>query len=1799
MRTRKNRSGLKRLVAYALILAMLLTLMPTSAFAARKTSPFSWMFQSFTQPKAAPAPAPEPEAPAEEPAPAEPEAPAEEPAPEPEAPAEEPAAEAPAEEPAPEEPAEEPAPEEPAAEAPAEEPAPEEEPVAIAEELEVDDLTVSIEAEAGAFPAGTEVKAEKVDFEDVQKAVDEAEDLAGEVLYAVDITFTKDGEELQPAEGKTVKVSFRADDLKDVAEDATIVHIDAETEKAEKVDTVEAEEEDEVAFEAEKFSVYAVLAEGEPGKLARITVSFYNDFKPDSATSDLITTVYVKNEDCVDGGKWENGEDASAEEKLKLIVYDPGLGTDGLDPTYAEATFVGWEAFSDTEHPSSVTLPTGVKTIEDIREWLINYSTTTGFVEGDTINFRVVLNKIYHVDYYDRPSESRPDIVIGAQTAFAPMNDEAGFDPAEHEVNWPYTVVTSDDSPVIENFQGWKVKDADSLANIDYLVQTEDDVTTHVTVTADTVIKNGETLVIHGDIKLIPYVATGNWLVFEEVRPGAPYNAPQFLEAGESAKLPNAEDMTLLGYKFGGWYTDEACTDGHEYTGGPITVKTTVYAKWTAEDRAAYTIIVWKQNLDPATGEPYYKEADKDKFYSYSESIRLWGASFSTIDSVSIGTDNGAADYLIYSGQNQAGNGTISGDRRVTHTGTNGTHSYQNPEYIGYKCVRYDTGVTINPEGNSIVNVYYDRLQYTVRIYHARRGNNNTNYNAPETRSTTNNQNSNTLALDDMNWTGTLSNYTGITGEQSMQSGNYTYYYTTVTAYYGADISDKWPKYVDYPNVTSGNTTYTLVSWYMQNTAESYRGSGSGLDTIKGLISKMDEQILGDVTSTTVGDNFLIGRYDDRTIYTYNYQIWKEALTDDNGAPIIPKDDAGQAKQSTLGSDGKTYYLDDEIPSRSAVNTPATATTAPSYIGFTTGAIAPGYHTFNANNEMDVDFYYQRVLNKVNYCDGVYVNPDGIPLEKFPAEGEMVSTPENIPFDSDMSSYNKGGADYYDGYEPSYSGFVFECWCIDSTCQVPYTFSTMGEEDITVYAKFRQREYRVFMHPNAGTDPSLNYGTDNPDLSILVTDGQKVPTLNPKRDDYKLIGWFYGEDLKGWWGDDQKATETTVTEAYDYNAAGVYTDTFDKYGDIQSTPAPINEDKDNDAYWVDRQLNLTAKWSWMLVGADGINVVYDAADGNFTVDETATDPNPTLKTYKDPLLYADGSGATAPLAQFAPNAPEGKVFLYWVIQTWEPADPENPQNGEGEYVDTAKKVYPGDSFDVSATDSKVYNTHEQIPDPKNPGQFIDKLEYTMQLRAEYGKGEADTPTHITWYTVNNTAVLSEVYPFSEPYDASLEKFKYIQRFDGELQINKPVVIPDIPDDTTFPTDLMGPKSNYTFLGWAKGHKPTANENAKAGEGEYVMPTEDDLWLEWTGTGNNYKVILDDGSYMQDKNGTDAIVTKVAADELLPYDDLFAIWKKERETFRVVYASDMTLSTGEDDSLIGTLKDGKKMYEFYVDDFSAEAPLDVVYGTSEQKDVDDTNPLRNVYTTRLYGGYRFASLKDGKSIVINDYGRTSAGDASGDKIVPVADMVYYVKDVDPQYLSSYYKYTYINKGKLVTGLWDISILDDLNYASAGFVIWGVSWYLQGNSGDTSQYGEDGEEWYFAETIEKAYKTLTVYSYHHRVDENGDPVIASTVTVTPENVFPGTGAGDGTDPRLFYVAAEDIWSDFEDVIRLEENRSKATFSAIPYWITFDGVNVLAKKYRVVTIHPKKNVCSQYTDVTIDQSSELFTTLLEQVE
>ncbi|MBR4132050.1 MAG: InlB B-repeat-containing protein, partial [Oscillospiraceae bacterium] len=1605
--------------------------------------------------------------------------------------------------------AEEPAAEEPAAEEPAaEEPA--EEPAAIAEELKVDDLTVSIEAEAGAFPAGTVVSAEKVDFEDVQKAVDEAEDLAGEVLYAVDITFTCDGEELQPAEGKAVKVSFRADELKDVAEDATVVHIDAETEKAEKVETVEAEEEDEIAIEAEKFSVYAIIGDPVPVDESRITLIFHNPYQPGKPTppADVMDTMYVKNQDCQETGAFAGGGEATPEKKLEMIVYDPGLGEAGLDSSYAETTFQGWEVYaasgSFTEVPEALQ---GVKTIADIRAWLINYSNDTGFKEGDTLELRPVLAKIYHVVYFDLHYDERPDVVIGSDSV-AVVVDQAGSH-TDYTVSWPYYV----EDPDRWNFSGWEVKSGGS--NIDGWE-------------AGTIYPNDETISIKGDIELWPKLKQGQWLIFDEVRPGAPYVAPRFLGDGEETEPPEAEDMQLLGYEFQYW----AYEDGSKYNGEAIDGKTTVHAVWKAVEEAAFTVIIWKQNLDEDNLQP-------DDSYSYEKSIRLWGTVGDTVDDSTlwIEDDNNDADYLVINGVDPNGD-PVDENYKVVHTGRTGeVHNYDNEEFVGYYCDRIDQGKVIQPEGNTIVNVYYDRLIYNVKIYHA----GITTGDNPSYLIFTTRQNNNTLTLGGMNhpdatiagddYDGPKPDDTDYFTETSTFTAyntntNYHGVYKLISAPYGADITSQWPQYPEFPSETVGNTSYGFVSWYMQNDAAGYRGQGSGLDTFKGTINVMDEKILGDVTSTAADDNYLIGRYDARTLNIYTYQIWLEVLYDADGNPIDDDGDPIPANRlKTLGD--MTLYLKEEIQANS--NADPDGTQAPNYIGFQHiegEDIKPALQ----NNRATIQFHYSRIQNTIIYRDGGYFNPygeNGVYLIDYPATGADNTTKHtNIPFGTDLSSYNKGEENYFDEYPSSHEGFVFEGWYIDDTCTVEYTFDRMQENNITVYAKFRQKQYRVYLDPVVNSPEPLDYGVDDPDMCILATDGEFIDLPTPQRNDYKMMGWYSDPayDPSTWFDDEAyKINSTTVTEPYDVDVDKTHE--YNKYGQLVDESAAYNEDKQEKRFWVTNKLKLYAKWSSTMVGAFGIKVVYDAWEGEETGDLQGSFPGGERYWEGDQNLYVDRAGVAA---QYASTPPTGKVFLYWVLQDYD--------DDAGKFVDTDETVYPGDSFLVKVEYAHKVETAESTPDDP-------KYDYTVHLRAEYADPETWRPTHITWYTVDNEAVLEDMYPFEDdPFVAA--NHPYICAFQDKLHINEPMDIPAVPTEEQFPDNLMpGGYEAYDFVGWGKGHAVSTRA-----VDNYVLPEEP--WLYWDGEA--YHVGSLDGT----------VVTQVAADEFDPYEDLFGMWepKWEGDTFYVVYDSDPD-----------------NIYAFNVDDFDSDNDeyLDVVHGKkatqvdddeyeyNDAVDVTEATPLKNVYDECLYGGYIIASLDENNQLVVDPVNTAGYGEQSGADpgyaISPQKDVVYYVRDVNVNYLSNFYKYTYVNFKKRLTGLWVMSVVDTTYYYKTGFVTWDAA-YDGDKDGNLDTNGISVDPDLFESGI---YHSLTVHTYNH-----GTAV--AVANVKPNTIY---SDADNDNNYVSFFKVEDLYGEttFVKTISASGERRAAKFCIAPYWVTLDGVCVLGKNYRTIMIHP----------------------------
>ena len=135
-------------------------------------------------------------------------------------------------------------------------------------------------------------------------------------------------------------------------------------------------------------------------------------------------------------------------------------------------------------------------------------------------------------------------------------------------------------------------------------------------------------------------------------------------------------DRTRSGYTFEGWSAspDSATAD---YTfGGKLSENTTVYAVWRPRIDTNYTVIYWKQSVNDDKNK---NADDSQKTYDYAGSDTRTGTS----------------------GQ------TVSPMRSDQNKGYTGFH------YNSSKSV----AVTINGDGTTILNVYYDRNTLTIDFY--------------------------------------------------------------------------------------------------------------------------------------------------------------------------------------------------------------------------------------------------------------------------------------------------------------------------------------------------------------------------------------------------------------------------------------------------------------------------------------------------------------------------------------------------------------------------------------------------------------------------------------------------------------------------------------------------------------------------------------------------------------------------------------------------------------------------------------------------------------------------------------------------------------------------------------------------------------------------------------------------------------------------------------------------------------------------------------------------------------------------
>lgn len=488
--------------------------------------------------------------------------------------------------------------------------------------------------------------------------------------------------------------------------------------------------------------------------------------------------------------------------------------------------------------------------------------------------------------------------------------------------------------------------------------------------------------------------------------------------------------------------------------------------------------------------------------------------------------------------------------------------------------------------------------------------------------------------------------------------------------------------------------------------------------------------------------------------------------------------------------------------------------------------------------------YYTREVYPINYMDGAYFDGNGQNLGE-ESRGQL-SEVDNVPYQSDMTSYNKGGANYYN--PGTYNGFVFEGWCLDQACTQPYTFNTMPKGGITLYAKWRQIQYRVFLHPNAGTqatDPSLWWGTADQQMNFRISYGGKVSVPYGTRNNYEFVGWYFDPACTNAFNADAFVlNEENVTA--DYDKTTDFTDPMDAWGNGATTNSDITGNNGADRFWITKKLDIYGKWRATVDGAIGIGVVYDVTGGS---------PERT-----DNRLYQDNVSANAAAAPVSSDPT--KVFSHWQVQRW------NGSNYEDVPGDT---VLPGAKFTVLKSISKVVVTKWQNPanttdiltvtnpapgttPPDETHTKIYEATYTMQLRAVYIPIEEPTPTHITWFRHDGTeATVREDGP-------------------DDLDINEAVNIPTLTE--------VGTYTGHTFLGWYRGSETTAASVSATAAPNF-------LWYNAT-----------DGKYYAESTFENE-ATQVAADERIPYHNLFASWRPN--TYKVHFnenGSDVTGSMND-------------------------------------------------------------------------------------------------------------------------------------------------------------------------------------------------------------------------------------------------------------------------------------------------------------
>lgn len=525
--------------------------------------------------------------------------------------------------------------------------------------------------------------------------------------------------------------------------------------------------------------------------------------------------------------------------------------------------------------------------------------------------------------------------------------------------------------------------------------------------------------------------------------------------------------------------------------------------------------------------------------------------------------------------------------------------------------VEADQDVEVRGDGSSMVNVYYEYRTYTIRFIYAKQ--NGSSYQiAGLTRDGT---------LNNCWWTNSGSNTlptfvdpSGKTERSTVVIDGSTYYYISLTAKFGADITSIWPA----ANIgAAGN--YEWGSWAAAQGTGYREKYGDEHANIVGPYPVMSADMIVDAPELL----------EDGTYLAQNMIAWWgsnqgiEAHAYHNYFELLPSED----KTDAVEYNGKYYKLVENYTFSAAHN--GDTRVDPIYFnGFecvndsrdTNNDTQANSKNFANNESCEIcgdacgycnTFYYDRNVHKLYFWNYNGHLTDGrgsdVPYGASLAQhGEYVNT-------EDMKNF------YPDGLEPG--AFEFAGWYTTADfhegTEMDWTM-TMPDSNMTVYAKWIPvtRTVRYFL-----TKDSLDRGENIPtEMARLVQEAieegtiTEAPATDPYTDAFSndvLIHGTYVEDL----------SDPKVSEGYEniHPRAG-----YDFIGWFY-----VNEEGEEAAFdpenmSVQQDLNLYAKWSANKLCQYNIYFALDKdADGIADVDE-----NGNIIYVADPVSGSGIAGRT-------------------------------------------------------------------------------------------------------------------------------------------------------------------------------------------------------------------------------------------------------------------------------------------------------------------------------------------------------------------------------------------------------------------------------------------------------------------------------------------------------------------------------------------------------------------------------------------